>query len=224
MSYIQTQDLEAGVVATARNTRIEVGIGEPRRTGITAWVRKTYLAKYNFCAKNRNHFLCDEGKKKMMRGGHLLLYRPVILVLAIASIVSCILSRNTKGYVAVTIIISLIYLLLSIYNLYIGGKNGSLLDSIHMLRVRSRDLPGSINEFFKIPIHGRIQDQRLVGIVNEHNTIIAQLQAESTHSSEIDIMVYEKAYELYLNYKMECIFHLILFLILLITGIALASD
>ncbi|CAF1113591.1 unnamed protein product [Rotaria sp. Silwood1] len=160
-------------VGTGRSVTTNISLGTPEATGKLAWVQNTYASQYNHAVSCWKAFETS-GIKRQMRGGHLLLYRWLVLAVVIVAFVLGGLSKNVKPYITFPIVSAVIYLGLTIWNWHVFRTNGNLLHS-HMVQVPDSALPGFINEFYTIPIYAQVTDQRLLAISNYTNTVIAQL-------------------------------------------------
>ncbi|UJR38721.1 hypothetical protein I4U23_031386 [Adineta vaga] len=56
------------------------------------------------------------------------------------------------------------------------------------------------NEYYKISVHGNIQNQFLLGLIQNNSALIAQLQSEYNNSVEIELMFYIPTYYNYTKY------------------------
>ena len=224
-SYSERQStiiVGAGDAAFAHHYQETKGIGNIRATGVTVTIRQNYAAKYNFAVRQYNNLPLEDTKKEM-RGGHFLVYRYAVILFWLISMICGGVSAIFKPLVTVPIVISLVYIALSIYNIVIFKKNGNLLPRPLMIHNNALDCN---NEWYTVPIHTRIQDRAaLAAIGGDDSAAMAALRQEYTNVEEIKVMVYTERYIrnfTYAPYKTIAI-HIILFLISLIFGIVLAS-
>ncbi|CAF1412007.1 unnamed protein product [Adineta steineri] len=211
----------AGGAAIGYTRNQKLTIGDIRATGVKVNVRRNYAARYNFAAANYNALLTSD-KKKKMRGGHFLLHRYIIILLWLISIICGGVSAVLKPLVAIPIVISLLYIVLTIYNIVIFKKNRSVLHS--KLMIHNNALAGN-NEWYTVPIHTRIQDRAALAAVGGDDSIdIAAIREEYTNMQEVKVMVYQEQYiRLYTYFPTKSIIiHIVAFVIAFVFGITLA--
>ena len=210
------------VVIDHQQRNVEVSIGTPVATGRLAWVRNTYAAKHNFAVRNY-HSVDGSVTKKRMRGGRFFLFRYVILFVLALCFVCSIMSKGNKGLVTVPILLAILYTGLSIYNIYVYCRNGSLLHD-RMYPVDSSVLKGSNNEFLTIPINARIKDRRIQAIVGENlQAILASAQERNETIDSVEVMVYRHSYLAYTRFPLEAILHMGVFWVAMSAGLGIAS-
>lgn len=203
-----------------QNNNVQVNAGNARDVGISVTVRNTYPARYNFAVKQYNSIPDDEAsKKKQIRGGHFLMYRFVMVLAFLIAIATAGISVKIKAVVTVNIVISLAYIVLSIYNIVIYKQNGSLFSRrmIHDNRMTKS------NDYFKVPINTTVSQANI--IASEHANVVAGLKNTYNHLSEIDVMVYNEYYVrtfTYFPWK-KVIKHIIVFSLTMVIGIILAA-
>ncbi|CAF1122023.1 unnamed protein product [Adineta ricciae] len=204
-----------------RRFNVNVCAGNPVATGRLAWVQNTYPAKYNFAAENWESLEGVKSKTKM-RGGHLLLYRFVIVV-ALVGVGIC--NIVSTGSIAGSVLICLLYTALSGYNTFVYYRNGTVIHD-RMIKVKDRYLTSYRNEFFTIPIHANIQDQQLSGMIGKDSLVamIGQQEQRRENIDSIDIMIYKKAYLEYTNFPGEAIVHLLVFWVIFGITIGVAKS
>ncbi|CAF1362712.1 unnamed protein product [Adineta steineri] len=210
----------AGDAALAYNREQTTGVGEIRETGITVTVRNNYAGRYNFAVNNYN-CLASLDKKKM-RGGHFLLHRYIVILLWLVSMACAGASAVLKPLIAVPIVISVLYIALSIYNIVVFKRNGSLFHP--KLMIHNNRLAGSINEWYTVPIHTRIQDTAALAAVGGDNSAAMNvLREEYTNVDEIQIMIYTERYIRLHTYfpRRSIVIHIIGFIISFALGIVL---
>jgi hypothetical protein len=202
-----------------KNTNVQVNIGPARDTGVTVTIRNTYPDRYNFAVRQYNS-IPDAGipRKKQMRGGHFFMYRCIVILAILIAVSAAGVSVQIKPFVALNIGLSLIYIILSIYNIIIFKRNGNLF-SDRMIHDNSFT---RCNNYYTIPIHTSISESNV--LANQHENIIAGLRNTYNHLSEIQIMVYHGDYvRRYTYFPRNIVKHLIIFSLVMLLGILLAS-
>ncbi|CAF1285520.1 unnamed protein product [Rotaria magnacalcarata] len=205
-------------IVGGRDVSSDFMLGTPQATGTLAWVQNTYASQYNHAVRCWEAF-DGASKKRRMRGGHLLLYRWLILAVVIVSFVLGGLSNQVKAYIAFPIVATVIYMSLTIWNWHVFRINGSLRHP-HMIQVPARIIPGWSNEFFRIPIYTQITDRQILGITHEVGTVIAQLIQQSHGETSLHIMVYTDSYLRKLKFPKETVLHFLIFIIVFVVAIA----
>lgn len=81
-----------------------------------------------------------------------------------------------------------------------------------MIQVPKNALPGFENDFFTIPIHTRITDQRLLGISSQNAQAIAQLVNQHEGETSIKVMFYTDSYLKGIRFPLEIIVHYFIFI------------
>jgi hypothetical protein len=150
-----------------------------------------------------------------------LVYRYTVIFLWLISMICGGISAIVKPLVTIPIIISVAYIALSIYNIVIFKKNGSVLH--HRLMIHNNALGGS-NEWYTVPIHTRIQDSAaLAAVGGDDSAGMAAIREEYTNMEEIKIMVYTERYITCFTYspKKTVALHIVAFVISFAFGIAL---
>jgi hypothetical protein len=122
-----------GFVAAVRETTME--LGTPRDTTVLVFIRRTYPAIYNHVVRNMNQInhQMNTANKSSMRGGHFLLYRYIILFAILLCFSFGIASIYVKPCAVVPFILTVLYIVLSIFNIVIFIRNRPL---IHPLLAR----------------------------------------------------------------------------------------
>lgn len=210
---------DSEVIAAGRSVTADVALGTPEATGKLAWIQNTYASQYNHAGGCWESF-DDTSSKRKMRGGHLLLYRWLMLAVVIASFVLGGLSRNVKAYVTFPVVSTVIYLAITIWNWHVFRTNGNLLHS-HMIEVPGNVIPGLLNEFYRIPIYAQITDQRLLAVSNHARTVIAHLIEQNHGQASIEVMVYKRSYLREIRFPWESILHFIIFIVVIIVAISI---
>ncbi|CAF1117620.1 unnamed protein product [Adineta ricciae] len=224
-NQIRTRDMNFGInrnnsvgIVAAKNTDIEIAVGNPRNTTTRVDVNKNYSSRYNHAVKQCNYFRQNgQATKRNMRGGDFFLRTKLAIFLILVSIVFAGLSVRWKYFVPIPLVISIVYMVLSILNLHIGRTNGNLF-TLEMIPVTEGSLTLT-NEFYKIPVHGRIQNQFVLGIIQNNSALIAQLQSEHRNSIEIELMFYTPTYYSYTKYVAKALGYFFLFLVLFVVAI-----
>ncbi|CAF1478505.1 unnamed protein product [Adineta steineri] len=224
-NQIRTRDMNVGVnkwnraaVVAARNTDIEVAVGNPRNTTVRVHVNKNYPSRYNHAVNQCNRFRKNgQVSKRNMRGGDLFLRTKLAIFLILVAIIFAGLSVHWKYFIPIPLTISIVYMILSILNLHIGRTNGTLFTP-EMISV-SKGALTLINEFYKIPVHGHIQNQFLLGLVQNNSALIAQLRSEYHTSIEVELMLYTPTYYNYTKYIAKASGYFFLFLIIFVVAL-----
>jgi hypothetical protein len=209
------------------STNVQMDTGPEVDTGVSVTIRNTYPARYNF-AVNQFNFTASDGipRKKYMRGGHFLMYRSVTILslfiaLAVGGISSILKpifedSSKWKPFLTLNIVICLIYIILSIYNIIIFKRNGSLINN---RMIYKRHMKGS-NEHVKIPVYTSVTQTN--ALVSEQEQIAAGLQNVSSHVNEVSCMYYSEYYvKTYTHFPRTTVKHIIAFLLAMTEGIVL---
>ena len=219
---VSTIENNQGVVIVEQETRFEVG--KPRETGIIAFIRNTYPARYNHVVRNMNQLneYVNERKKWSMRGGHFFMYRYVIGLAIILSFCFGIVSIFEKAWCAVPFILISIYLLLSIFNTIVYYKNRPLINPLLTRQVPRGVLNGSINEFYAVPLNANIVTGAVAAYVDPA-VIAAALREDNIELTEIHVMLYDDRYLASSGFPKEIIGQFIVFSILFILSIAFVS-
>ncbi|CAF0844002.1 unnamed protein product [Rotaria sordida] len=188
-------------------------------TGFRIFVRTSYAARYNFAVANYNAVSVIQ--KSTMFGNRLFLFRSIVAVVWIISMAFAILTLLLAGLVAVTIILSLIYIAISIYNIYVFIQNGNLLRSARLLRAKVAGPSGHDYEWVSVPLDSRSANERLAS-VEQASLDNVRREFGGNNNSEIDCMVYTKRYaDSYPSFPKELLLHLIAFILAIIVGITI---
>ena len=213
-----------GFVAVVRQTTLEVG--QPRVTGVLAFIRNTYPASYNHVVRNMNGIIkqVNEKDKRSMRGGHFVLYRYVILFAILLCFAFGIASIFVKGCAAVPFILTVLYIALSIYNIVIFILNRPLIHPILARQVpRGQIAGGFMNEFYSVPLSATVLTGVLAAFVDPA-VIAAAVKRENIQVTEIKIMLYDDRYVRRSWFPKEIAIHLIVFIILFFFAIGCVSS
>ncbi|CAF3785008.1 unnamed protein product [Rotaria socialis] len=208
-------------VALAYNHTETTNIGNIRATGITVTVPKNYAGRYNFAVDNYNSLPVAE--KKKMRGGRFLLRRYILIAFWLLSMIFGGISAVLKPLVVVPIVVSLLYMAISIYNIVIFKKNSSVLHPTLMLH--NNDLRGN-NEWYTVPIHTRIEDRAaLAAVGGDDSAAMSAIREQYTNMKEIKIMVYTERYIRLFTYfpTNTIILHIFVFVVSFMFGVVLAA-
>lgn len=212
-----------GFVAVTQHATME--IGEPRDTTVLVFIRSTYPAIYNHVVRNMNdsiNYQTNTKKKWSMRGGHFFLYRYVVLLAMILCFVFGIVSIFVKGCAAVPLVLTVLYIALSIYNIVVYILNRPLIHPLLTRQVPRGNLDGMINRFFNVPVNATV----LTGIIAafiDPAVIAAAMKKENVQLTEIRIMLYDDRYLSRSKFPKEIIVHLFFFTILFILAIIFVS-
>ena len=201
-------------------------IGQPRATGVHAFIRNTYPASYNHVMRNMNGIIgrLNVKEKRSMRGGHLFLYRYVILFAILLCLGFGIASIYVKPCATVPFILSILYIALSIYNIVIFIINRPVIHPLLARQVQRGLISGNyINEFYSVPVNATVLTGVLAAFIDPA-VIAAAIQRENIQLAEIKIMLYDDRYVRRSSFPKEIIIHLIVFLVLFILAIAFVSS
>jgi hypothetical protein len=211
-----------GFVAVLQNTEME--LGEPRDETITVAVRRTYPAMYNHVVRNMNsiNYQTKTKKKWSMRGGHFFLYRYIIVFAVLLCLGFGIASIYIKPLATVPFVLSVLYIVLSIFNIVVFIRNRPIIHPILAIQVSRGQLDGMINRFFLIPINAHIQIGVIAAFVNPE-MIFTALSKENIQVTEIEIMLYDDRYLPRSRFPKEILIHLFLFIVMLILAIVFVS-
>jgi len=190
-------------------------------SGFRVFVRTAYPARYNFAVENYNTVSVKH--KATMRGGRLLLFRSIVAVVWIISMVFALLSLLKSTFVIGTCLFSFLYIALSIYNLYVFFDNRDLLNSRRLLRAKIAGPNGLDYEWVSVPLDSRSANERLAAV---DQLALDNLRKEyaGSSTSEIDCMVYTKRYaDTYPTFPKELLLHLVAFFVAIIIGIIMAA-
>lgn len=212
-----------GFVAVAQRTTVQ--IGQPRVTGILVFIRNTYPASYNHVVRNMNHLVkqLNTKNKHSMRGGHFFLYRYVILLAIPLCFCFGIASIYVKACAAVSFILSIMYIALSIYNIVIFILNRPLIHPLLTGKIPRGHISGDhMNEFYSVPVNATVLTGIFAAFIDPI-IIAAAVQKENIQLTEIQIMLYDDRYLDRSQFPKEIIVHLIVFFILFIFAIIFVS-
>ncbi|CAF3371217.1 unnamed protein product [Rotaria socialis] len=208
-----------GVVAVVRETTME--IGQPRATGVIAFIRRTYPASYNHVVRNMHSIdaQMNTKKKRSMRGGHLLLYRYTLILAIVLCFSFGIASIFAKPCAVVPFVLSVLYIALSIYNIVIFFLNRPLINILLTRQVHRGVIAGGfINEFYTVPVNATVQTGAIAAFIDPA-VIAAAVKRENIQLTEIKVMLYDDRYLRRSKFPKEIILHLIVFIILFILAI-----
>ena len=190
-------------------------------TGFRIFVWASYTAAYNFAVANYN--AVSVKRKRYMRGGHLLLFRSLVAVLWIICMVFAILAFIKGAFVILTILFSLLYLVLSMYNIYVYFDNRDILNATCLLRANVAGPTGADYEWTDVPIDSRSANERLAAV---NDAAIQRVRSEFAGSgrTEVKCLVYTKRYaDTYPSFPKEVLVHMAAFLLAILIGIILAT-
>jgi hypothetical protein len=161
-----------------------------------------------------------EKKKRSMRGGHFFLYRYMVLLAFLLCLGFGIASIHVKACAAVSFILSILHVFLSIYNIVIYRFNRPLIHPHLAIYLTPTQMPDSgwHNMFYTVPLHTHVRTGGL-GALIDPTRIVAAVQFENTRVDEIQIMFYSNSYLRDTKFPKECAFYLVLFFIMFILSI-----
>ena len=192
----------------------------PDVSGFRIFIRAAYPARYNFAVENYNAVSVHQ--KRTMRGGRLLLFRSVVAVAWIVSMAFALLALVKGTFVIGTIILSVVYIGLSLYNIYVFFDNRNVLNSTRLLRAKVAGPSGVDYEWVSVPIESRSANERLAAV---DQTALDAVRREYTGTDkiEVDCMVYTKRYaDSYPSFPKEVLLHILAYLVTVVIGIMLA--
>lgn len=184
---------ENGVVLVTKDVSIE--LGTPQETGRWTFIRNTYPARYNHVVKNMNRLngQLNIPKRMNMRGGHFLLYRFIILIAIVLTVIFGIVSVYVKAASIVSFTIVTIYLLVSICNVVIFFKNRPLLNPDLTVAVPQSNLGKMQNTFYSVPINATVTTGAVAAYFDTA-VINAMVQKYNVQLTEVTLMVYGAQY------------------------------
>lgn len=212
-----------GFVAVLRETTME--IGQPRATGVIAFIRNTYPASYNHVVRNMNAIIkqVNAKDKRSMRGGHFFFYRYILLFAILLCFAFGIASIYAKACAAVPSVLSVLYITLSIYNIVVFRLNRPVIHPLLARQIPRGQIPGGfMNEFYSVPVNATVLTGVLAAFIDP-TIIAAAIQKENIQLTQIKIMLYDDRYLRRSKFPKEIIVHLFLFIILFILAIIFVS-
>lgn len=214
--------VENGVIGVVRDATMEVGI--PRDNSVTVFIRRTYPALYNHVVRNMNSITRSPNAKDYysMRGGHFFLYRYVILFALILCFAFGIASIYVKPCAAVPFVLTVLYIVLSIYNIVIFIRNRPLINLPFAIEVPEGRLDGSVNQFFIVPINVQVLTG-VIAVFVDPAVLFAALRRDNISVTEIKVMLYDRRYLTRSRFPKEIIVHLFLFLVMFFLAIVFVS-
>jgi hypothetical protein len=190
-------------------------------SGFRIFIRSSYTARYNFAVANYNA-VCKT-PKALMRDAYVLLYRSVVAVVWIVSMAFALLGILSFIFFIGTLILSLLYIALSLYNAYVFLANRDLLNATRLLRAKVAGPNGLDCEWVAVPIDSRSANERLAAV---EQSALDNVRKEfaGNPESEINCLVYTKRYaDIYPAFPKELLIHLIGFVIALVLGIIIMT-
>ena len=195
-------------------------VAPPLEVGFQLFVRAAYPPRYNFAVENYN--AVSTAHKTTMRGGRLLLFRSVVAVSWIVAMVFAVLAALRSTFVAPTIIISLLYIALSFYNIYVYMQNRSLLNATRLLRAKVAGPTGADFEWVSVPLDSRNANERL-SVVDQSALDNVRREFAGNKQTELDCLVYTRRYaDSYTAFPKEALLHVAAFLVAIIVGSTLS--
>jgi hypothetical protein len=192
----------------------------PTAGGFRIFVRSSYTARYNFAVANYNSVSVKP--KSFMRDGFVLLYRSVVAVVWIISMAFAVLALF-KGTLAIgAIVLSLLYILLTLYNAYVFFDNRNLLNSPRLLQAKVAGPNGLDYEWVSVPLDSRSANERLAAVDQSALDNVRREYAGNAKNG-IDCMVYTSRYaDTYPSFPKELLLHLLAFLVAIGLSIVMA--
>ena len=195
-------------------------VAPPQEVGFQLFVRAAYPPRYNFAVENYN--AVSAARKTTMRGGRLLLFRAVVVVSWIVAAVFAVLAALRNAFVAVTILVGVLYVGLSFYNIYVFFQNRSLLNATRLLRAKVAGPSGADYEWVSLPLDSRSANER-VAVVEQSAIDNVRREFADGKQAEIDCLVYTRRYaDTFPSFPKEAVLHAAAFLLVIIIGIILA--
>jgi hypothetical protein len=166
-----------------------------------------------------NYNAVSTTKKLEMRDAFVLLYRSVVAVVWIIAVVFAVLSRFSYIFFFGTLILSVFYIGLSIYNAYVVVENRNLLNATRLLRAKVAGPNGLDHEWVSVPVNSASANERLAAV---EQSALDNVRKEFADKNEIECLVYTKRYaDTYPVFPKELLIHLIGFAIAIFIGIVL---
>jgi hypothetical protein len=186
-------------------------------SGFRIFVRSSYTARYNFAVSNYNDV--SKTRKGFMRDAFVLLYRSVVAGVWIVSMTFAVLSMFGYLFFFGTLILSILYIALTLYNAYIYFDNRDLLNSSRLLRAKVAGPDGLDYEWVFVPLNSRSANERLAAVDQLALDNIRKEFAQS-NENEIECMVYTTRYaDRYPALPKELLIHLFGFFASIAVGI-----
>jgi len=191
-------------------SRVKHAVPPPDTSGFRIFVRSSYTAKYNFAVANYNDV--SKRRKAVMRDFFIFLYRSVVAVFWGISIAFAILCIFNFSFLFGTLVLSGLYIALSLYNLYIYFDNRDLLNSLRLLPAKYAGPDGLDYEWVFLPLNSSSANERLAAVDQSALDNIRKEYAQSSEN-EIECMVYTKRYaDRYPAFPKELLIHLFAFI------------
>lgn len=195
-------------------------VAPPEEQGFRIFVRHAYPVRYNFAVDNYN--AVSARHKRRMFGGFVILYRSVTAACWITAMVFGVLALLYGKLVIADVIISAIYLAISIYNFYVYMDNRSLVIGTRLLRAKAAGPSGLNHEWVSVPLDSRSANERLAN-VDQMALDSVRREFAGQGQGEIDCLVYTQRYaDTYASFPKEVLLHMLAFLVALALGIGLA--
>ncbi|CAF0762074.1 unnamed protein product [Adineta ricciae] len=188
----------------------------PDVKGFRVFVKTAYPPRYNFAVENYNAVSVNH--KTTMRGGRLLLFRSVVAVVWIVAIVFAFLTFVSAALVTFNVLLSALYIGLSLYNGYVYFNNRDLLNASRLLPAKTAGPNGLDYEWVFVPLDSRSANERLSAV---DQAAIDRVRKEfvGSNQSEMMCMVYTARYaNNYPTFPKELLIHLAAFLVSLSIG------
>jgi hypothetical protein len=204
-----------------------VAIGTPKDISKLAFVRGTYPACYNHGVKNMNGLISqtNEPAKRSMRGGHFLLYRYMVFLAFLLCWIFGIASIYIKAFSAIPFALSILYTVVAIYNISIYRLNRPLLHPHLTLYLSPQEMPRQDfkNLFYSVPILTNTETS-ILGALVDPARIVAALHLENSQVDHLEIMVFTDSYVSDTKFPKECVFYLIIFVLMFFLSIVFVSS
>jgi hypothetical protein len=186
----------------------------------TIFVLAAYTTDYNFAVANYNDV--SEQQKKSMVGGKTLLYRSIVAVAWIISAACALLALLKSTFFIGSIVIGIIYIGLSVYNIYVYMNNRSLVRGTRILKAKVAGPSGLQYEWVSVPIASRSSNERLAAVEQAALDDVRKAYTGS-NQTEVKCLVYTQRYaDTYPSFPKEVLLHILAFLLAIIVGSILA--
>ena len=185
-------------------------------SGFNIFIRASYTTKYNFAVGNYN--AVSTTKKLVMRDFYVLLYRSVVAVVWIVAMVFAVLTIFSDAFFAITMVLSTIYIAISIYNAYVVYKNRNLLNATRLLRAKVAGPSGMDCEWVSVPLDSASANERLATV---EQTALDDVRRDYSGQGvrEVDCLVYTNRYtKIYPIFPRELLVHFLGFVVAVIVG------
>jgi hypothetical protein len=186
--------------------------------------RANYPSRYNLAVSNYNHGTFDKHKRSMLSLSFLMYRIPFIIVFCIAWIAT-LFSLWVRYLMILSIILSAIYVIVSLYNFIIFQLNGSVVDDPHLIYNNHFRQFGERRSLDEIDLRGEwVAVDGDQTIFNDdllpHMQAISDLQQQHNNTSRFDILFYSLHYlEKFVHFPREVLIQGVIALITLLVAV-----